>query len=97
MLHFSSNMEKLVDLLKNIENNSDIPDHGHDVIPASYPEVKDAGYLAESVLISSSGRVDWDTVEILREYGYYVFPLERDRFGWLIGGIATTKGTISFG
>jgi hypothetical protein len=33
----------------------------------------------------------------MKNSNYDVFPIERDRFGWLIGGIQTSKGIIAYG
>ena len=90
-------MDRLLQLLKLIEKNDLIQDYEHDIIPAQHPDVIEAINLAEALLITNNGDVDWYSVDVLRAEGYAVFPLEKDRFGWLIGGIATQKGTISFG
>ena len=90
-------MDRLIQLLKLIEKNDVIQDYEDDIIPAQHPDVIEAINLAEALLITNNGDVDWYSVDVLRAEGYAVFPLEKDRFGWLIGGIATQKGTISFG
>jgi hypothetical protein len=89
--------ERLIELLKQIEDNADIEDYKGDIIPATNIMVQEASYTADQLLISSHGDVNWDMIDVLNKDGYYVFPLERDRFGWLVGGIATKKGTIAFG
>lgn len=53
--------------------------------------------LAESVLIDNNGQCAWDNHEILDDFGFHVFPGERDRFGWLTGCIQTTKGILVYG
>lgn len=90
-------VEQLIDLLKQIEDDVDIKSYKDDIIPATNTVVQEASDLADRLLISSHGYVDWEVVSVLGDSGYYVFPLERDRFGWLIGGIVTKKGTIAFG
>ncbi len=35
--------------------------------------------------------------DIIRQSGRNLFPVEKDSFGWLIGGISTSKGTLTFG
>jgi hypothetical protein len=53
--------------------------------------------MAENVLITPNGHCNWDAIDVLRDAGYMVFPVERDRFGWLIGGIQTTVGILVYG
>ena len=53
--------------------------------------------LADSLLISGDGHCNWDNIDILKSYGFYVGPGERDRFGWVTGIIGTSKGDIVFG
>ena len=90
-------LDRLIELLKLIEANETIKDYEDDVIPSTHPDVVEAGNIADAELITMKGGVDWYNVDILKSHGYSVFPLERDRFGWLVGGIATKKGIISFG
>jgi hypothetical protein len=90
-------LDRLLELLKLIEKNDAIRDYKDDIIPAQHSDVIEAINLADALLISKHGDIDWYSVDVLRAEGYAVFPLEKDRFGWLIGGIATQKGTISFG
>lgn len=90
-------VEQLIEMLIRIEENPLIKDFEDDCIPQNLPDVQQASYLAAEILISPYGHVLWDTVNQIRNSGYSVFPLEKDRFGWLIGGIATKKGTIAFG
>ncbi len=90
-------IEQLIQILQRIEANEDIKDYEDDAIPLEHPDVINATSLAEHVLITNNGHTDWEQVEILRTHGYCVYPLEKDRFGWLIGGIATKKGTVAFG
>lgn len=90
-------LERLLQLLEQIDENADIKDYGDSIIPSDQQDVQEATDIANDILITPSGGVNWEYVEILRDHGYPVFPLERDRFGWLVGGIATKKGTIAFG
>lgn len=90
-------IERLIKLLKLIEMNKDIKDYGDEIIPSCHPDVIEAGNTADAVLITDLSGIDWDAVHVLGDCGYSVFPLERDRFGWLLGGIVTKKGILSFG
>lgn len=53
--------------------------------------------LIEEVLIDRNGRRNFDAIDALEEAGFDVFPLEKDSFGWLIGGIQTNCGIVVFG
>lgn len=53
--------------------------------------------LANEALIDDEGSCIWDAHDFLKMNGFYVFPGERDRFGWLTGCIQTTKGIVVFG
>jgi hypothetical protein len=49
------------------------------------------------MLFTAEGRCDWKNIKELQSKGYLVYALEKDRFGWLIGGIETRKGIIAYG
>lgn len=52
---------------------------------------------ASAVLIGPSGPMP-KPYDALTQAGYRVFPLEKDSFGWLVGGINVPgKGVFSFG
>ena len=55
--------------------------------------------IADEMLITSEGQVNWIAVGELTKMNKSldVFPIEEDRFGWLLGGIRTKKGLITFG
>lgn len=90
-------MQNLIELLKRIETNITIKNFGEKPIPQHLPDVEQASYLAGEILISPHGHMIWENIQMLRDAGYPVFPIERDGFGWLIGGVGTMKGVISFG
>lgn len=90
-------MEQLIAILRSLEDLPDIKLFGDKYISAENPYAKTAGILAESVLITPTGCCDWDAIDELRGAGYSVFPLERDSFGWLIGGIQTAVGVLVYG
>ena len=90
-------LDILLTLLKKIDDNRHIKDYGDNLILSDHPDVTDAVHVAEDVIITDNGAVNWDAVNILAQHGYHVFPMERDRFGWLTGGISTNKGILMFG
>jgi hypothetical protein len=90
-------LDILLSLLKQIDENNDIKDYGDNVILSDNPIVTEAIHIAEDLLITGMGLVNWAAVDVLSYNGYSVFPMERDSFGWLIGGISTNKGILVFG
>ena len=64
-----------------------------------YTLINNVSLLAEEVFITSDGQVNYEHIEYVckSNKNYNIYPLEQDRFGWLIGGIETEKGVISFG
>lgn len=89
-------MEHLLYLLKALESDETlIP--VDECITLYHPLVDEISDEAEILLITKKGFCNWDNINILKSAGYNVFPLERDSFGWLIGGISTSKGIIAYG
>ncbi len=89
-------MDTLVRLLKAQEMNPDIAqDNGY--FNQNTPEMRAIVSLATELLIDDQGQCNWDNIDILQEEGFYVFPGERDRFGWLTGCISMMNGTIVYG
>ncbi len=85
-------MDTLLLLLKQIEDDSSVTTTPDDILPNR--EIED---IANRVLITDDGECDWDAIDILKQNGFRVIPIERDRFGWIIGGILTKKGIITYG
>lgn len=61
------------------------------------PLVQEIISLADDVLITEGGRVNWDNIRVLKQEGFPVRPGDSDSFGWLTGIITTSKGDIMFG
>lgn len=56
--------------------------------------------IADSVLITPKGQAHYtnhNALSTLTAGKYKVRCLEKDSFGWLIGGIVTPKGIVSYG
>jgi hypothetical protein len=87
-------MDRLVNLLKEV-NRSDIKprDYIHETHHSAVPLIKS---LLCYLLITEKGNLDWDAKDELESYGFDVFPVEQDRYGWLIGAVQTEKGAITF-
>jgi len=100
-------MDSLINVLHQIEflaeePPDDVIDLGRHTFKPEDQEIGDilltqATDLADTLLIAENGRCNWQNISILNNNKFNVHPLEQDRFGWLIGGIYTTKGVIVFG
>ncbi len=89
-------MEKLVKLLNALEDDDTI-DGTHEFLSLDIPIVAEISQLAEELLITEGGKCHWDNIADLMVYGYQAFAVEKDGFGWLVGGISTQKGVITYG
>jgi hypothetical protein len=85
----------MIELLRQIDADSSLPDDLDAVL--SHPITIEVEALATEVLICGDGRGNEENMNELRRLGWGVFPVERDGFGWLIGGIQTKKGVITYG
>jgi hypothetical protein len=86
-------MEELVKLLNDLEKDENLVFSAY--IDSSI--IEPIQILARSILIDDDGRPAWDAIDTLSLKGYFVFPLERDRYGWIMGGIETKKGVVRYG
>lgn len=88
-------MERLVELLEQVNASAITPrDYLQEKHHSAVPLIRN---LLCELLITKNGQTDWDAKTELESYGFGVFPVEQDRFGWLIGAVQTEKGAISFG
>ena len=85
-------MNELIRLLQEFENNTEILYGENEYISDSTIEG-----VASTILIDEEGKCNWENVNILSNHGFSVIPIEQDSFGWLIGGILTKKGIITYG
>ena len=88
-------MDKLIQLLKRLEKDDTIV--FQEFLNSGHPTIDEIERTAVKLLICERGGPDWDAMAFLKKRGYPVFPVEQDRFGWLIGGISTTKGVVTYG
>lgn len=87
-------MQQLVELLQKIENDSTLPDDKYAIL---YGE-KEIQALAMDLFIDKEGNPLFEKMDELQKLsGYYIFPGERDRCGWLTACLQTKKGVIVFG
>jgi hypothetical protein len=94
-------MEKLVNILTMIDA-SDLPDSPEEeefvLRQADHPQIYLAEAYATTLFVAEEGVPNFAEMDRLyQEYGYPIFPGERDRFGSVTGVILTKKGLIVFG
>jgi hypothetical protein len=85
-------MESLLRLLVNFENDKSILTDENDLV--KHREIEE---FACKLLVNAEGLCNWENIYILRDSDFNVIPIEKDGFGWLIGGIVTKKGIITYG
>lgn len=87
-------------MLRDVDESS-LENHGDDKILSNQDHllVPVIRHLANILLIDEKkGTPNFDEMDRLhKEHGYFIFPGERDRFGWLTACIETKKGIIVFG
>lgn len=88
-------MDSLVKLIRNLEYDNTIIYSRY--LSHNIPCVKNISHLACNLLITDEGDCNWKNIEYLKKKGYNVNPIESESFGWLIGGIFTSKGVITYG
>ena len=91
-------MQRLLECLKSVEE-SPLPENIDvrlDVV--DHPLIDEIVFIATRLLITDKGEPHFDEMDRLhRDYGYFIYPGERDRFGWVTGCLQTKKGFIVFG
>ena len=85
------------ELLKALQEAMALPAEGDDGSPTALLADKING-LACELFITDKGRVNRAQVSEFEKYApCKIFPLERDSFGWTVGGITYNGRTFSFG
>lgn len=85
-------MEAFLQLLVAFETNASV--HHNETEYIRNREIEES---ACELLVDSNGHCHWSNISIVKSAGFNVIPIERDRFGWVIGGIVTKKGIITYG
>ena len=91
---------ELIETLKNIEKEDNIKVRelfNSEILSNKIMLVKRVNYLAGSLLINDEGNINLEEIRKIEESGFNIFPLEMDSFGWVTGGIQTSKGVVMFG
>ena len=74
-----------------------------DVVPCEFlkhdvhESISEIESLLDLLCIDEEGGIIQPIIDDLAKRGYAVYPLERDRFGWVLGAVETKKGSITFG
>lgn len=91
-------MDTLLTLLHSLEASA-LPDDMEEILHrGDHPHVIDIEGLAIDLFISSSGDPLFHEIDQLWEtHGFFIFPGERDRCGWITACLQTKKGIIVFG
>jgi len=87
-------MDRIIFLINWIELSGIKPS---EYLTSDCSEVAEIIELANKHLITDKGYCNWYNINVLKEKGFDVFPVERDSFGWMLGGITTSKGVIVYG
>jgi hypothetical protein len=87
-------IKKLLTLLTKLEKDDSIVSSNY--LKNDIPIVNEIVNLADELLIIN-GQCNWKNMSILEVHNFDVFPLEVDSFGWLVAGIHTDKGIITYG
>jgi hypothetical protein len=87
-------MDRFLLLIDRI-NNSEMEESEYLSEPTEL--ISEISDLACELFITNSGKCNGDTIAEAGKHGINIFPVEQDRFGWLIGGIGTKKGIITYG
>lgn len=92
-------LERLIAMLNILEMDDNMKtDWERTLQNDDHENVSEIGILADDYLITEDGNPNGSNIEFVRSFGEFdVFPVERDSFGWLLGGIQTSKGLIIFG
>lgn len=88
-------MENLIRLIRRLERDNSINTVRY--LSHNIQLVRDIATLACNLLITDAGDCNWPNIEYLKSRGYRVNPIESHAFGWLVGGIFTDKGVITYG
>jgi hypothetical protein len=91
-------MQRLVELLTEIDQSS-LPDEDYDYVLRSddHVNISEIQSLACDLFIQEGSPLFDDMDMLHKQHGYFIFPGERDRFGWVTACLQTKKGIIVFG
>jgi hypothetical protein len=91
-------MQRLVECLKAVDDSS-LPNNKNIRLDSvDHPLIDEIQFIAARLLITDNGDPAFDEIDrLFNEFGYFIYPGERDRFGWVTACLETKKGFIVFG
>lgn len=91
-------MNRLLACLQSIDESSLPNDVDIRLDPIDHPLVDEISAAATDLFISNKGEPLFEEIDrFYKDYGYFIYPGERDRFGWVTACLQTKKGIIVFG
>jgi len=94
-----NHMQRLVECLQSVEDTPALPDDPDVRLDTvDHPLIDEVIFLATHLFIDEKGNPAFESIDQFHaEYGYFIYPGERDRFGWVTACLQTKKGFIVFG
>lgn len=91
-------MQRLVELLTEIDQSS-LPEGEYDYVlhRDDHVNISEIQSLACDLFIGEGCPIFEEMDLLHKHHGYFIFPGERDRFGWVTACLQTNKGIIVFG
>ncbi len=96
MSYSDNSLNLLISILKTIDSDTKIEVH-NEFYSRAHPLVSAAIYLADNCLIGEDGHIIRKNIDEVVRQGFYIYPGEMDRFGWVTGCIELSRGIILFG
>lgn len=92
-------MQRLVECLQSVEATPSLenePEVQLDTV--DHPLIDEIIFLATHLFVDEKGTPAFECIDQFHlEHGYFIYPGERDRFGWVTACLQTKKGFIVFG
>lgn len=86
--NISCNIEEMVKLMDSIFPDTSLHEMGDDgilYIKTDDDRVQQLLNYLDDLIIVSNGSVNYQNIQKVNQYGYRIYPGERDSFGWLTG------------
>ena len=91
-------MQRLVECLKAVDASGLPEDTEVRLDTTDHPLIDEIQFIATRLFVTDKGEPQFGEMDRLHsEYNYFIYPGERDRFGWVTGCLQTKKGFIVFG
>ncbi len=91
-------MQRLVECLKAVDASGLPEDTEVRLDTTDHALIDEIQFIATRLFVTDKGEPDFNEMDRLQaEFNYFIYPGERDRFGWVTGCLQTKKGFIVFG